>query len=158
MDIEIYDNGIEKEDCIDVPYRTACRGIVIKDDKYLVVHLLKHDITTFPGGGLEENETLEECVVREVLEETGILCKVIKKNISVTEYFIDSKWTNVYFTCDFVKDTNQTNLVPEEVELQLVKEWKTLDELLDIFENNMTKHEYGPNIHNREFLGLINSI
>ena len=34
---------------------------------------------TFPGGGLEENETLEEGVKREIKEEFGIKVKVIKK-------------------------------------------------------------------------------
>lgn len=34
---------------------------------------------TFPGGGLEENETEEKCVKREVLEEFGIIIKPIKK-------------------------------------------------------------------------------
>lgn len=32
----------------------------------------------FPGGHLEENETLEECLKREMLEETGIKLKDIK--------------------------------------------------------------------------------
>ena len=34
---------------------------------------------TFPGGGLEEGETLEEGVIREIKEEFGINVKVIKK-------------------------------------------------------------------------------
>ena len=32
----------------------------------------------FPGGHLEENETLEECLLRELQEETGIKLKDIK--------------------------------------------------------------------------------
>lgn len=34
---------------------------------------------TFPGGGKEEYETEEECVIREVYEEFGINVKVIRK-------------------------------------------------------------------------------
>ena len=34
---------------------------------------------TFPGGGLEENETPQEGVIREIEEEFGIKVKVIKK-------------------------------------------------------------------------------
>ncbi len=33
-----------------------------------------------------------------------------------------------------------------------------MEEVLDIFENYETIHEHGPNVHNREFLGFINSI
>ncbi len=158
MDIEIFEQNLTKEDCSNVPHRTACRGIIKKNNKYLVVRLTKYDITTFPGGGLENNETEEECCIREVLEETGIICKIKNRVISVTEYFTDSIWTNVYFNCEFVKDTKKQHLVQEEIDLGLVVEWKTKEELLDIFENNMTLHEFGPNIHNREFFGLIHSV
>ena len=158
MDLDVFRDGITKEDIGDVPHRTGCRAVVKKDDKYLVVRLRKWDITTFPGGGLEENETLEECCIRELLEETGIIGKIVRRNVSVTEYFLDSIWTNVYFTCEFVKDTGITNYTQEEIDLGLEKSWKTLDEIMDIFENNITLHENGSAIHNREFLGLIHSI
>ena len=158
MDIEVFADGLTIEDIGDVPHKTGCRAVIKKDDKYLVVRLKKWDITTFPGGGLEENETLEECCVREVLEETGITCKVIQRKISVTEYFLDSIWTNVYFSCEYIKDTGETNYTQEEIDLGLEKSWKTLEELMDILENNMTLHENGPAIHSREFLGLIHSI
>ena len=158
MIIDIFDANVTREDVKGFANTTACRGIIEKDGKYLVVNLAKFDITTFPGGRLEKNETLEECCVREVLEETGVMCKVVRKQVSINEFFIDSHWTNVYFLCEFVEDTGITNFTDEEKDLQMKIEWRTLDELLETFENNMTLHEYGPNIHNREFLGLINSI
>ena len=37
------------------------------------------DYYTFPGGGLEDGETLEEGVIREIKEEFGITVKVVKK-------------------------------------------------------------------------------
>ena len=33
----------------------------------------ENNVFEFPGGHLEENETLDECLKREILEETGIL-------------------------------------------------------------------------------------
>ncbi len=158
MHIDIFDKNLSKKDVKGVPRRTACRGIVKKGDKYLVTRLLKWDITMFPGGGLEENETLEECTKREVLEETGVLVNVLEESVSISEYFEDSVWTNHYFICEFLKDTKNNNLTEEEKELGLIIEWKTLDELLENFENNPSKHEHGVNIHNREFLGLVNSL
>lgn len=158
MEIEIFDNDIEKEEAGLENKRVACRGIVKKDDLYLVVTLKKWDITTFPGGGLEENETLEECAVREVLEETGIHVKVVEKKVSITEYFVDSVWTNHYFICDYISDSGENKLTEEEIDLELIKSWKSMDELLDLFENNPSLHKHGSNIHQREFLGFINSI
>ena len=158
MEIDIFDNGLTIEECYTGNHRTACRGIVKKGDLYLVTRLLKWDITMFPGGGLEKDETLEERVKREVLEETGIVVKVLSKNLSINEYFIDSSWTNHYFICEFVEDTGKNSLTDEEKELGLVVEWRDLDYLLDNFENNYTKHSHGVNVHNREFLGLVNSL
>ncbi len=158
MEIDIYDNGLTVDDVLDVPHRTACRGIVMKDGLFLIVHNTLYDIYTFPGGGLEPGETKEECVIRELLEETGIEVTVTKETVKINEFFTDSKWSNYYFLCDYVKDTKQISLTIEEQELGLKHVWLSSDVLLDILSNNMTKHEYGPNIHNREFLGLINSL
>ncbi|KOP81207.1 NUDIX hydrolase [Cytobacillus solani] len=37
------------------------------------------ELWSVPSGGVEENETFEECCAREVFEETGYRIKVIKK-------------------------------------------------------------------------------
>ena len=59
---------------------------------------------TFPGGGLEENETLEEGVIREIKEEFGIKVKVIKKlyemyseKFNQREYFFLCKYESGVF-------------------------------------------------------------
>ena len=66
------------------------------------------DYYTFPGGGLEENETLEEGVKREIKEEFGIEVEVLKllyetsnsnnrKNIPTKEYFYLCKYMSGKF-------------------------------------------------------------
>ncbi len=51
--------------------------MVYKGDMILVINRTKSDRPglSFPGGHLEENETLEESVVREMKEETGLEIK-----------------------------------------------------------------------------------
>ena len=56
--------------------RNAVRAVIIKENKILMVHLGKTNEYKFPGGGIEENETVEEALAREVLEEAG--CNVIR--------------------------------------------------------------------------------
>lgn len=158
MDIEVYGDGIETENLDGLPEKEGCRGIVYKDGLYLIVRQAKWDIYTFPGGGRELGETLEECCKREVLEETGVTVKILDLRTTVKEYYIDSKWVNHYFLCEFIEDTGANALTDEEKDLGLEVLWLTRDELLEELTNNMTKHENGPAVHNREFLGFINSI
>lgn len=51
-------------------------AIIVKDSRILICQRAKESkcpfLWEFPGGKLEKNETMEECVVRECLEELGI--------------------------------------------------------------------------------------
>ena len=55
---------------------------------------------TFPGGGLEEGETLEEGVIREIKEEFGINVKVIKKLYELENMKLHMK--EYFFLCEYL--------------------------------------------------------
>ena len=84
---------------------------------------------------MEGNESLEDCLEREVLEETGIIVKALEKTVTTTEYFIDSVWTMHYFTVEIIEMGKEVHLTDEEIDLGMETVWKTLEEVLDIFEN-----------------------
>lgn len=66
---------------------------------------------TFPGGGLEENETLEEGVKREIKEEFGINVKVIKKLYEMySEKFNQREY---FFLCEYESGVFGTGNGPE---------------------------------------------
>lgn len=70
MKIVVYNNDNLNESNIDeIVIRT--KGLIINDKKEI---LLGHSDNTyqFPGGHLEQGETLETCIIREIREETGI--------------------------------------------------------------------------------------
>ena len=61
----------------DEPEVWAAGGVVVDDDgRYLVVHRPRYGDWTFPKGKLDKGETLEECALREVEEESGCRCKL----------------------------------------------------------------------------------
>jgi 8-oxo-dGTP diphosphatase len=72
-----------------VSFVRAAGGLVVRDGEVLLVHRPRYDDWTFPKGKAEEGETDEDCALREVLEETGLQCR-LGAEAGVTEY-VDSK-------------------------------------------------------------------
>lgn len=70
-------------------FETSAGGIVINGDKVLIIKTksLKGDIVyTFPKGNIGKCEKPEETALREVLEETGYECELIKE-LKKVQYF-----------------------------------------------------------------------
>ena len=53
-------------------------GIIFSPDRSEVLLILRRDVPVWvlPGGGIEPNETAEQSIVREILEETGLTVKI----------------------------------------------------------------------------------
>jgi 8-oxo-dGTP diphosphatase len=56
---------------------------------FAVVHRPRHGDWSFPKGKLEQGESLEECALREVAEETGYECELT--GFLGTTWYIDSR-------------------------------------------------------------------
>ncbi len=62
--------------------------VLLINSKREVLLGFEHNTFQFPGGHVEENETLGDCIVREIKEETGIeLENVERKPFFVIKYF-----------------------------------------------------------------------
>jgi 8-oxo-dGTP pyrophosphatase MutT (NUDIX family) len=55
--------------------RIRSGALVLKGDKVLLLQR-KRGYWYFPGGGIEPGETVEDCAIRETMEETGIRIKL----------------------------------------------------------------------------------
>lgn len=79
-------------------------GIVFMHRKNVIRNKDYQEYYTFPGGHLEEGETLEEGVIREIKEEFGINVKVVRKlyelendRVNMKEYFFLCKYIDGEF-------------------------------------------------------------
>lgn len=62
------------------PY-LAVSAAIVRDDRVLIVRRARppaHGLYTLPGGGVELGETLEQAVMREVMEETGLTVEPVE--------------------------------------------------------------------------------
>lgn len=126
---------IDKKDydlCKNILYRPSSRAIIIKKDKIALVHSLKLNYYKFPGGGIKENESNIEALIRETLEETGLT--IIPSSIREYGYvhriqrsekdpnFIFDQ-DNYYYLCQTEEKTDFQNLDNYEQEEQFTLEF-----------------------------------
>jgi len=80
-----------------------CQGVILKDRQVLVMRhynsLRKEEYWMLPGGGLENNETEEECVIREIKEEANMDVDVIDILLNNEGTGIDVYKRYVTFLC-----------------------------------------------------------
>ena len=129
--------------------REACRGIVLQGDDVLLTYEVNTDQWFTPGGGMEKGETLEECCIRELAEETGFVVKPLEKFATVNEYYEEWRYISHYYLCTCVGETER-HLTKAEQKNGLEPRWLPLKEALEIFskhqdyaeENEMKRGSY----------------
>lgn len=135
MDIVLDLKNYEKADTI--YKRTAARAIVKRGEQYLLIYS-KYGDYKFPGGGVEEGETLEAALIREVQEETGY--QVIAGTISQYgrvierrkgEYEDVMEMTSQYFMCEVEEKIVARNLDDYEEEYDYQVIWLPISEAID---------------------------
>lgn len=74
--------------------KLAAGGLVIDrragTPRVLVVHRPEYDDWSFPKGGVKDGESFEQAAVREVMEETGLACRILGR-LSVTRYRVRTR-------------------------------------------------------------------
>lgn len=98
--------------------RTRVAGIVPMEGGFAFMHrvgVIKRedyqDYYTFPGGGLEENETPEEGTIREIKEEFGIKVRIVKKMYEVYSERFQRK--EIFYLCEYIEGEFGTGDGPE---------------------------------------------
>ena len=107
--------------------RPSVRAIIERDGKLALVHNGKFDYYMFPGGGIEERESHEETLIREVKEESGLV--VIPESISAfgsalrlskSSHFENTifEQENFYYVCKVRDELDTPDFDVHEIEEQ----------------------------------------
>lgn len=140
--------------------RVACRCVIVKENKILLSYEAVTDQWMLPGGGLENGESENECCVREVAEETGIIVKLSNCLLEINEYYEDWKWINKYFIGEVI-GTTERKLTDLEKKVGMEPRWIPLEKIKSIFAKyNMYKgkDEMRRGMYLREYTALCELI
>ncbi len=130
--------------------RIASRGLIISDNKILLSYEKNTDVYMSPGGGLEAGETLEECCVRELKEETGYIVNPLKHFLVINEYCFETMYVSNYFICEVIGKSEQS-LTDIEIEHGITPIWLDVEKALEIFGSYASKREDIASLYLREF-------
>ncbi len=85
----------------------VCAAIIIESGKILIAQRSKGKTNPlkweFPGGKVEENESEQECIVREINEELGLKITPAKRLPPVYHSYIDYKIELIPFICEIIE-------------------------------------------------------
>ena len=119
--------------------RPSVRGIVRRGDRIAMIYNHKYRGYIFPGGGIEPGESLEQALVREVGEETGL--RIIPESVqeygsvlSVFKRFNDEIFVqeNYFYFCEAYETGGEQKLDAYEAEEGFVPDFVTLQEALRV--------------------------
>lgn len=140
---------LKDEDITEVVIRI--KALIINDKNIILGN--ENNIYQFPGGHLEENETFEECLKREILEETGIEIddNEIKEPFMKVTY-LNKDWPAIgqnrkseiyYYLIKTSKNPDMSKVKYTEHEKQgnFKIESIPLSESISVIEDNISKNE-----------------
>jgi 8-oxo-dGTP pyrophosphatase MutT (NUDIX family) len=89
----------------------AAGGVVLRDGLVAVVHRPRYDDWSLPKGKLDPGESFEEAALREVEEETGLRCRLVR-DLPTVRYDVRGRLKEVRYWAMEVAD--ETPFVPNE--------------------------------------------
>ena len=119
--------------------RNSVRAIIFKNCKIGLLYSEKYQFYSFPGGGIEENESHVEALYRELKEETGLTIKSdsiiefgliieIRKDIKVEGIY---EKRDYFYICDVEDTFSEIKLTKGEEEAGYKLEYVTYEEAIN---------------------------
>lgn len=121
-------------------FKFRVSGIIIKENKVLMVEMDDAGFFCLPGGHVELGETTEEAMIREMYEETEKETCIKKYLGNVENFFINKHNINIheiayYYLMEFKNDIIKNSVRvedDEDVKVKLKFKWFDLDKLDDV--------------------------
>lgn len=121
-------------------HRVAARAVLFDGDgRIALMHAAKHGYYKLPGGGVDEGETIEGALIRELLEETGAHA-VVQRELGVVEEWRDlvkMRQLSYAYVAMVVGEVGEPSLTQGEIDQGFEVVWaKDVDEAVQLIESS----------------------
>jgi len=118
--------------------RVAARAIVLKDGKILLLYTKRYNDYSLPGGGVDDEEHIEEGLIRELEEETGAKDIKVLSEYGILEEFRPyhkkeyhgMHMISHFYICDIHKELGETSYEDYEIKNGMKALWIDIEEAI----------------------------
>jgi 8-oxo-dGTP pyrophosphatase MutT (NUDIX family) len=112
-------------------------GLVLNENDEILM-IFRRGSWDLPKGKLDEGETIEECAVREVKEETGLVDVRLKNPLLVTYHVYREREETILKESHWyrMKASGDTELIPQAEEQITDIRWASLEEAIELARNS----------------------
>ena len=160
-EIVINDSGLTDEDIETKVIRV--KGLLLNSKgKILLAH--NNNTYQFPGGHVEDDETMDECIIREIKDETGITLSVTEEPFLCIKTYDDDYFgtgkkvlNSIYyyrFFTDEVPNFNETHYDELELATEFNLFYLNFNQLEDFLNQHLSPDKMDPKIA-REMIHVV---
>ena len=116
----------------DEPYKAARAVLLDENNLVAVLYLKKLNFYTLPGGGIDEGETIDQALAREMQEETGCYSDIICELGIIKENSLTYNWSGISscFLAKIKGEKGLLHLTQEEIDQETQVQWHNIHEAL----------------------------
>lgn len=129
--------------------RPASRAIVTRGQQVLLLHTDRYRDYSLPGGGVDQGESLQQALIRELKEETGAreinnitpygLIREFRANYKQDDQIIEM--LSYCFTCEIDNEFDQQNLEDYEIANGMTVHWVDIGKAIAYNKQTMAESE-----------------
>lgn len=141
-------------------FRRASRGILINGNKIAIINVSKKKYHKLPGGGIEIGESNQTAFKREIKEETGCDCRLLKninQNSIVLEKREQYKFIQIsyVFFAKVIGRLQKTKFMVDEIDDGFELEWYSLSKAIKTLKNDKV-NDYKTKFIQKRDIAILN--